>query len=314
MFDNLLQLAADDDKVKLNEMAAKFPTLKEYFELGEKVKPVRERLKSLHPTYENDFEAPVKELEDWRKFRANDWPAWQTEHERLQTALAEAAATVADLQNGRSAEVTPDEIKQIVKETLDAAGLVRNSDLDAQMTKLVNEKVGPTLDSKVNGLTSRFEKVFSALTPKVSQHEKDFGEVLPMDKVIEHMKVMAEDRFRKSGVRQDIDPIEAYNDLFATKFTEKSSAQTAAEKKAEYDRGVAEGTKKALQEVGKNRSPVDGGDSGGGRRQGALMRRAEARMPKKADGDLDTSKIPLGKGIARVATQEYFDKKAGAVQ
>jgi len=59
---------------------------------------------------------------------------------------------------------------------------------------------------------------------------------------------------------------------------------------------------------------VDGGDSGGGRRQGALMRRAEARMPKKADGDVDTSKIPLGKGIARAATQEYYDKKAGAVQ
>ena len=303
MFENLLQLAADDDKVKLNEMAAKFPTLKSYFELGEKVKPVRERLKTLHPTYENDFEAPVKELEDWRKFRANDWPAWQTEHERVQTALAEASATVAELQSGRSAEVTPDEIKQIVKETLDAAGVVRTADLDAQMTRLVNEKVAPTLDARVNGLTQRFEDVYAALTPKIRQHERDFGDNLDVKAVFAHMKQTGQ-----------MDPLKAYDEMYASKFQEKAKVQTEAEKKAEYEKGIAEGKKLALQDIGKNRSPVDGGDSGGGRRQGALMRRAEARMPKKADGDLDTSKIPLGKGIARVATQEYYDKKAGAVQ
>ena len=301
MFDNLLQLAADDDKATLTTMAGKYPTLKKYFELGEKVEPLRERLKALHPTYEDNPAALVEETEKWRTFRQTDWPAWQTEHQRVKTALAEAAAQVAELENNRSAEVTPDEIKQIVKETLDAAGVVRSADLDAQMTKLVNDKVAPTLDARVNGLTLRFEDVFDKIEDVRDRHRGAFGEDIRPKQVFAYM-----------NEHKITDPEEAWQKMTATKFAEKTATQTAAEKKAEYEKGLAEGRKAALQEKGAGKSPVDPG--GNVARPGALMRRAQARMPKKDDGAMDSSKIPLGKGIARAATQEYYNKKAEAVQ
>ncbi len=303
MFENLLQLAADEDRVTLNSMASKFPQLKEYFELGERVKPVTDRLKALHPTYADNFEAPVKELEDWRAWRGTKWNDWQAEHTRVQEALATATAEVATLQNDRSAEVTPDEIKEIVRATMKEAGMVTGTDVEAAITKTINEKVGPTLDAKVNGLTMRFEDVFDKIEDIRDRHQGTFAESIRPKQIFEFMKA-----------NSITDPEEAWTKMTSGKLAEKTAATIAAEKKAEFDKGVAEGKKEALKAAGQQRNPVDGGDSGGARRPGALMRRAEAKMPKSPEGGVDTSKIPLGKGISRVATQEYYDKKAGAVQ
>jgi hypothetical protein len=302
MFENLLQLAADEDKATLTTMAGKYPTLKKFFELGEKVEPVRERLAALHPSYADDLAAPVKELEDWRKFRQTDWPAWQSEHTRIEQALAEASAQVAELENNRSAEVTPDEIKEIVNATLAAAGLVKNADLEAQMVKVINEKVGPTLDAKINGLTLRFEDVFDKIEEVRDRHHSTFSENIRPKQVFEYMKE-----------NKITDPEEAWTKMTAGKLAEKTAAQITAEKKAEYDKGKAEGAKEALKAAGAQRSPVDG-QGGSAPKPGALMRRAQARMPKDKAGEIDSSKIPLGKGVARVATQEYYNKKAEAVQ
>lgn len=301
MFDNLLQLAADDDKATLTTMANKYPTLKTYFELGEKVKPVQDRLKALHSTYADDLTLPVKELEEWHAWKGTKWVDWQTEHQRIETALAEATAQITELENNRSAEVTPDEIKQIVKETLDAAGVVRTADLDTQMTKFVNEKVAPTLDSKISGLTLRFEDVFDKIEDIRDRHHGAFGE-----------NIRPKDVFKFMQDNKITDPEVAWTQMTSSKMAEKTAAQIAADKKAEYDKGVAEGRKAAFGEKGAGKSPVDAG--GNVARPGALMRRAQARMPKKADGEVDSSKIPLGKGIARAATQEYYNKKAEAVQ
>ena len=300
MFDNLLQLAADDDRATLTTMAGKYPTLRKYFELGEKLEPVADRLRALGPNYVDNLALPVDELEKWRGWKAKDWPTWETQHTQIQEALTAASARVAELENDRSAEVTPDEIKQIVKATLDEAGVVRTADLDAKMTKLVNEQVAPTLDARVNGLTLRFEDVFDKIEDVRDRHQGTFGE-----------SIRPKDIFKFMKDNSIADPEEAWSKMTSGKLAEKTAAQVAAEKKAEYEKGIAEGRKAAAKELGANRSPVDGGGDNAPRR-GALMRRAEARMPKKADGEVDTSKIPLGKGIARAATQEYYDRKAGA--
>jgi hypothetical protein len=176
MFENLLQLAADEDKATLTTMAGKYPTLKRYFELGEKVEPVQERLRALHSTYADNLNLPVEELEKWHKWKRDDWPRWQADNSRIETALQEATAQIADLENNRSAEVTPDEIKQIVKATLDEAGVVRSADLETKMINLVNEKVAPTLDQKINGLTLRFEDVFDKIETIRDKHHGTFGE------------------------------------------------------------------------------------------------------------------------------------------
>ena len=301
MFENLLQLAADDDKATLTTMANKYPTLKRYFELGEKVEPVHDRLKALHPTYADDLTLPVKELEDWHNWKGTKWLEWQSEYQRIQNALTEATEQITDLENNRSAEVTPDEIKQIVKETLDAAGVVRTADLETQMNKLVSEKVAPAWKADVNALTLRFEDVFDKIEEVRDRHHGAFGE-----------NIRPKDVFKFMKDNNLTDPEEAWTKMTSGKMAEKTAAQIAADKKAEYEKGLAEGRKVALQEKGAGKSPVDAGGSVA--RPGALMRRAQARMPKKADGDLDSTKIPLGKGIARVATQEYYNKKAEAVQ
>ena len=301
MFDNLLQLAADDDRATLTTMAGKYPTLRKYFELGEKLEPVADRLRALGPNYVDNLALPVDELEKWRGWKANDWTAWETQHNQIQEALGAANIRIAELEASRGTDMTQEEVEQIVTATLKKVGIVDKATLDSTLQSFAKDTIGPTLDRSVNGLTQRFEDVYAMLTPKVRQHEKEFGEDLDVKAVFDHMK--------KTG---QMDPIKAYNEMYAPKFAEKSKVQTEAEKKAEYEKGLAEGRKAAAKEMGANRSPVDGGGDNAPQRRGALMRRAEARMPKKADGDMDTSKIPLGKGIARAATQEYYDRKAGA--
>jgi ribosomal protein L9 len=103
--------------------------------------------------------------------------------------------------------------------------------------------------------------------------------------------------------------------MTAGEYQEKTTAQIEADKKAEYERGKKEAAEEARKNMLAAQSgrtvPVDG--KGGAAPRGALMRRALARQPKDKDGEVDTTKIPLGKGIARAAAQEYYDKQAAQV-
>ncbi len=299
MFDNLLQLAADEDKVTLNAMATKFPTLRQYFDLGEKAHALRDRLKTL--SYDGDLEGPVKELESWRNWKQKEWQEWQTQNTTIQTALEEATARVAELEARTDTDMTPDEIKEVVKATLKEAGVVDSATLEASMTKLMTEKIGPTLDSRVNDLTLRFEDVFDKVEDVIQTHQGEFKEKLRPKQVFEYMKE-----------HKIADPEAAYKQMTAGRYQEKSQAQIEADKKAAKEEGIAEGKREALKAAGADRSmPVDG--RGGSAKPGALMRRAMAKMPKDAEGKTDTSAIALGKGVARAATQAYYDKQAANV-
>ena len=303
MFENLLQLAADEDRATLTTMAGKYPTLRKYFELGEKVEPVTARLGALVPAYADNFELPVKELEEWHNWKRTAWPSWQADNERVQAAYTDAQIKIAELEATRGTDMDAAEVEAIVAATLKKVGIVDKATLDSTLESFVKDKVGPTLDARVNGLTLRFEDVFDKIEGVIDDHRTTFGE-----------SIRPKDVFKYMNDNKISDVEAAYAQMTSGRRAEKTAAQIAAEKKAEYDKGVAEGKKEALKLAGAGRSPVDGGDNGGAARPGPLMRRAQARMPKKADGDVDTSKIPLGKGIARAATQEWYDKKAGAVQ
>jgi hypothetical protein len=299
-----MKLANDDEKKVLESLASKDPNLKKYYDSGEVLEGLRPRFKQLHETYEANPELAVDELAKWHAWKKDKWPTWQSDHQRVEAALATAQAEVAELQNNRSTEVTPEEIKEIVQATLKEAGFVKSDELESKITESIKKEVGPTLDNRVNGLTKRFEKVYAKLTPKASQHEKTFGEPLDYDGLFEFMN--------KNGLE---DPEAAYKQFYGEKFTAKSAEQIASDKKAEYDKGIAEGKKAALKEVAKERSmPVDGRPAQSAAPKGALWRRALARMPKDDKGDVDGAKIPLGKGVSKFATQEYYDKKAEAVQ
>jgi len=300
MFENLLQLAADEDKATLTQMATKYPNLKKNFELGESLEKLQPRIAALQ--YQ-DPEAAVSELEKWREFKQTNWPAWEQKHQRVEAAFAEAQARIAELE-ARSADMTAEEMKEILKSTMKEMGVVTTPELQTQMAEFVNKNVSPTLDSRINGLTTRFEDVFDKIESVVQTHQSEFKEALRPKAIFDYMKE-----------HKIADPEAAYKEMTAGKYQEKSAAQLAAEKKAEYEKGIADGKKAALETIGNQRNPVDGKGGSLAPRGGTLMRRAEARMPKDGDGKTDTSKIPLGKGVHKAATQEYLEKQmAGAVQ
>ena len=301
MFENLLKLAADDDKATLEQMAKKYPTLKTTFELGEKLETLQGRLKTL--AYD-DPEPAVDELEKWRKFKATDWPAWQETHTRTEAAYATAQERIAELENLREAEVTPDEIKKIVSDALKENGVVTKAEVETSLKEFAAKEIGPTLDSRMNGLTSRFEDVFDEIEDVIQTHQSEFKEKLRPKAVFDYMK---EHKISSAEA--------AYKQMTAGRYQEKSAAQIEADKKAEFERGKKEATeeaRKANLAAQSGRTVVDG-KGGSAAPRGALMRRAMAKMPKQDDGAVDTSKIPLGKGIARAAAQEYYDKQAAAV-
>lgn len=303
MFDNLLQLAADEDKVTLKAMADKYPSLKQHFELGETLAELRPTLKELHASYENDPKAAIKELRDWRKFKSEDWPKWQEQNTQLESTLRAAQEKIAEFEARTETDMTAEEVKQVVQNTLAEAGYAKSADLENAFIKVINEKVGPTLDEKITGLTVRFEDVFDKIEDVIQTHQSEFKEKLRPKQVFDYMKE-----------HKLTDPESAYKQMTADKYAAKSQAQIDADKKAEYDKGLKEGEAKALKARGAERSPVDGNRQGAAK-PGALMRRAMAKMPKEEGSDkIDSSKIPLGKGIARAATEEYYNKQAGAVQ
>lgn len=302
MFENLLQLAADDDKATLTTMAGKYPTLRQYFDLGEKAYGLRDRMKAISPGFEEDLEKPIKALEDWEAWKRDKWAPYQAGHNEVTAALEEAKARVLELEARTDTDMTPEEIKEVVRATLKEAGVVDETVLKAHTDKLMKEQIGPTLDSRVNDLTLRFETVFDQIEDVIQTHQSEFKEKLRPKQVFEYMKE-----------HKIADAETAYKAMTAGKYEEKSKAQIEADLKKAKEDGVAEGKKAALQAQGTQRSmPVDGSGSGGPK-PGALVRRAQARMPKDADGKTDTSAIPLGKGVARAATQAYYEKQAAQV-
>ena len=121
-FENLLAAIADDgERNSLKAISEKYPAVKRYAELGEQVEPLLPRVKALQ--YET-LPPVVEELEKWRHFKETDWPMWEQEHSRVRTSLAEATAEVEKLRARGELDMTAEDVKKLIDESLTAKGVV----------------------------------------------------------------------------------------------------------------------------------------------------------------------------------------------
>lgn len=299
MFENLLQLAADTDRETLSSMATKYPNLKRYFELGEKVEPLQARLRALGgqeagDRYANELVPAIEELENWRRWKEKDWTSWQADHTSLQEALATATAKVSELEQRSNTDMTPEEIKEVIKTTLTELGVVTTPALEAKMAELVSKQVEPKLTQYTNGLTDRFEDVYAELTPEALEHKATFGERIDFKGIFKLM--------RESGER---DPHRAYESFYKDKFAEKAKVDRQKELEEAEKRGEAKGLQKAAHVSGRE-NPVDG--SGSSRLAGPLRRRWQAKTEAMKKDGIEPK---LGSGqTAAEAAREYREKRA----
>ncbi len=291
------------DRTSLAAMATKYPSLKEYAELGERVTGWKPRLKALSGTaanedYESNPDMALSELENWRKWKTEKWPGWESEYVRRETALAEATAKVAELEGRSNTDMTAEEIRSVVADELKKAGVATSADVESRITDAITTKISPELDKKVIGLTQRFEDVYSALTPKLHEHAKNFdGEILSPAEVFKHMKATGQ-----------MDPIKAYNDMVAPKLEAKRVAdqtQAIAAAKAE---GVTEGRKAAIAASGRG-NPVDGGKAVA--KPGPLMKRWAAKEAARTEKG-QSSRLGSGTAAAEAARAHVEKEMAGA--
>lgn len=312
-FSNLLALAAEGDRQSVSDVAEKNPWLKKYAEMGEDLEKLQPRVKGLYD--DGSVEKVVTELERWRRWHQNDWVAHQSQAQQTRDLLAAAHAKVLELENRSDVDMTPEEIRSLVKEsvqsTLTEAGIVDNKMLAASLTDLIEKQVKPQIEANSNGLANRFQNVYAKLTPKMLRHAKDFdGEELDVEAVFTHMEKMAKDEGKAPG---QIDPVKAYNDMMGPRYEEKRTKDMDAKLVEAEKRGEQKGRVEARKEAGPpgRTMPVDGR---GSVKLGPIQRMQMDRFGKPPE-DGKEIKAPLGKGIiASKAAAEHFDKQnqAGA--
>ena len=295
-FETILKsISEETDRTTLDAMAKKYPSLREYAELGETIHNMKPRLKSLSgdgPEY--DYEAhpdlAIDELEKWRVYKPKAEKMVEDVNQ-LRASLAEAQSRITEYEARTDTDMTPDEIKALVASTLKENGVVMTADLDKALDRYGNERVLPT----INNMGNRFQEVYSTLTPRMWDHAKEYGEQLNPSDVF---KYMTEHKIE--------DPVKAYNEWVSPKREAKLTAEHAKAVEEAKKAGMDEGRRLAAAAIGKSQ-PVDGKGSA---MPGPLVQRWQAKMEKlKAEGKEGSA--PLGTGaIAASAAREYRQKQA----
>ena len=300
--DILKQISEETDRTALATMAEKYPSLRAYAELGEKVAPLQERVTK--GGVFSSLENTVNYAEAQHEWHENDWNRWQNQHNATLEALAEAQAKITELEGRTETEMTPEEIREIVTKTLADSGVVTNKQLEDRFVKALTpaasekEKSGEIyeiVNRSHNMLANTFQDIYTKLTPKILAHSKEFdGEILDPKAVFDHMQ--------KTGQQ---DPIKAYDDLYAPKRTERMAAQHQAEVEKARTEGKLEGKREAAQSTSGRASIVDGKATS----RGPLMRRW-AQKVEKLTAEGKAGDAPLGSGlISQKAAEEYRNKQ-----
>ena len=118
MFENIITLAAESEQTTLKEFAAKHPELKRFYDLGEKAAALEPKLQTLKYKGVDQIDQAITELEQHRAWKEKDWPTWNTIHTNLETAFTTAQSKIAELEARTETDMTPEEIRQVVKEAL----------------------------------------------------------------------------------------------------------------------------------------------------------------------------------------------------
>lgn len=311
MFENIITLAAEGEQTTLKEFSAKHPELKRFYDLGEKAAALEPKLQTLKYKGVDQIDQAITELEQHRAWKEKDWPTWNTIHTNLETAFANAQSKIAELEARTETEMTPEEIRQVVKEALAEGGVIGKPDIEKLLTdKLSGVATKDELGGWANGVANRFEDVYDKLTPAIMEHSKNFdGEILKPKQVFDAMREMAKAR---NVHIEKIDPLEAYQSIVAPRLAEKQKADTVAQIAAAKQDGIKEGQKLAREAAGSGQRgvPVDG--KGSTSRLGPLQRKAMEKYKSDTEGQ---TKAPLGKGIiaAQQAAAHREKLDAGAV-
>lgn len=295
-FDNLIALAAEADRQSIGELAVKYPWLKEHAELGETAKALEPRLKAMGV----DLAGTVKELEDWRNWKADETKGWawhQARQAELRAALADAQAKIVEFEARTDTEMSPEDIRQIVEGVVAKGGFIDTAGLKATLDEFAEKTMKPTVLTASNGMAARFQRLYTVLTPKVHSHFQKFGEDLDMEAVFAHMDATGQ-----------TDPIKAYESFTAPKVRELEAKDWQAKVDAAKAEGVQEGIRKGAAASGRA-NPSDAG--GGVVKFGPAQRRQmERQTARTADG---TSRPTLGQGqFAHRATVAHMEKEAAA--
>jgi hypothetical protein len=300
-FQDILQsIHEQTDRDTVASMAAKYPSLREYAELGERFRGLQTPLKSLGYS---EPEPAIEELGNWRSWKRDhfDEERKMTRAEiRAQELLLEAQERISELENSRSTDVTPEEIRAVVATTLKEAGVVTGSELDRIFKSALDPKEGEFakyVNTNINGLASRFEDVYAKVTPKIHQHAKEFDEILDPKTVFDHMQ--------KTG---QMDPIKAYDEMVGPRRAEAAEKRHLAEVEKAKAEGLKEGRMQAVSQSGRA-MPADGS---GGRKLGAIEMRRQAQIEARKAQTGQEPKLGSGVAAARAAEAHRAKEMASA--
>jgi len=314
-FEDLLKTIADEtDRAGVEQLAKKYPVLKEAGDILDKVKAAQPHLSRLKELTGREFDpaGAAKFAADWQGWAADQWDRENnaTKSELATKALLDQAqARIAELEQLGASDVTIEEMKSELNKALTEAGVVTKKDLPTllPMDRLFDKEGKPrvaTMDDVsgwTNGLAGRFQEAFAELTPEVNRHFQTFGEYPDLNKVF---STMLEEQKAAGG--RPVKPLDAYRKTYSEQFAAKEKEameKKIADAKAE---GIAEGKKAVQQSTGGRAIPID---SRGGLAMGAVARRVQAKIQKDADGK--TIEAPLGRGIiAAKAAEEFLAKQA----
>lgn len=283
--DILAQITEATDREALTAVADKYPTFRAIAEDGERHQSLRSTLVSAGVAADK-VDAAIANTPAMFKWSVDnyDFTAGMTHQEKA--ARAETAEIRRQYDDLVAKGDTDMDIDTIIAGLKEKGFVVSKDDLKDFATRA---EVGST----ASALTSRFENVYSRLTPRAVEHAAKFGEAIPMDKIFDYM--------REQGIT---DPDKAYDAYMAPKMAELRDKSHKDEVAAAELRGKQAGMAEAATMVGRAGMPLD---NGGSRKLPHFMAKVMAK--RGAPG----GEGRLGDGTsAKAATDAYRQKQVSA--
>ena len=303
-FESILRdIHEETDRDSLAILAGKYPSLREYADIGSKYADLAPRLRRLGgdqagERFATDPEAPVKLAEAWQEWRDTNWDpdAKMTRAERRKQELLDAAEQkITELEARSDTDMSPEEIRAMAREVANEA-LKNNGGITAeQLQAKLDKEIIPKLQSDFNNTLLNFEEVFDQLGPLVVEHKAEFGESLSAKKVFERMRESAK-------IGKFITASEAYRDVYGDKISAKSAEARQKELAEAEHRGELKAAKRFAEENAGRSMPVGASE---GKRMGPVQRRLQEKMKNQQTGE-----AKLGTGaIAAQAAQDRREKQ-----
>lgn len=294
-FDEILEAVPEEDREGFNE---KYPHIRESVEALE--------------TQQGQLQ---EEVDKWSTWRKDYWDeeAQATKHElNLRNLVSEKDRQLEELRRGAETEMTLEETAKFMKEQWDQLQ-------DGVATKeYVDNKVqdAGTVDkeyvtNEANRIAVGNEVLFAKVSPLLFSHKDEFGEVLDVQGLFNHMRE-----------NQVFDPEDAYNKMVAERRQKLSEERTAAEEEAQkkaLEEAEQRGFEKARQEAAMRPGGQIPTDQQGPAPNLGHLQKSKLEHAKTGDGEGDQpapKNVDLGAGqLAHLGYEELVkSRQAGGTQ